>query len=100
MKGVLKILQPWPFTDPENVAVITTNNIMKRERPILYVTHDEDDGMWQFLEGGKVREEDARILSLKQIINMNPGLSQLCDLPLGWAASRENKDSQWFRAKK
>lgn len=91
------MLETWPFEDPENVAVITTDKIVKREGPILYVTHDEDDGMWQFLDGGEVREEDARILSLKEIVNIDPSLVQLCDLPLGWIAWREKTDSHWIR---
>ncbi|MBA2937056.1 DUF2185 domain-containing protein [Paenibacillus sp. CGMCC 1.16610] len=94
------MLQPWPFDDPENVAVITTNKIMNRERPIQYVTHDEDDGMWQFLDDGEVKEEEARIISLKQIINIDPSLIQLSDLPLGWVAWRDKRDSLWIREKK
>ncbi|MGO4185903.1 hypothetical protein AB4Z17_32735 [Paenibacillus sp. TAF43_2] len=52
----------WPFEDPENVAVITTQKIMNKHSPILYVSHDSDDGMWQFLDGEEVIELDARIL--------------------------------------
>lgn len=87
--------QSWPFVDPENVAVITLEKIIKRESPILYVTHDEDDGMWQFLDGD---EEEVRLLSLKQIISIDPSLIQLSDLPLGWNAWRDNKDREWIRA--
>ncbi|TXK73847.1 hypothetical protein [Paenibacillus sp. N3.4] len=94
------MVQIWPFDDPENVAVITTDKIMKQESPVLCVTHDEDDGMWQFLDGGEVSEEDARILSLKQIISIDPSLVKLSDLPLGWVAWRETKDSQWIRAER
>lgn len=94
------MLQPWAFDDPENVAVITTQKIMDRESPILYVSHDEDDGMWQFLDGGEVSEKDARILGLKEIIDIDPSLVQLADLPFGWVAWRETKDNQWIRAKR
>ncbi|WP_179232776.1 hypothetical protein [Paenibacillus rigui] len=48
----------WPFEDPENVAVITTQIIMTKERPVLFVSHDEEDGMWQFLEGEEANERD------------------------------------------
>lgn len=57
------MIQAWPFEDLQNVAVITIEKIMKRQSPILYVTHDEDDGMWQFLDRGEGKEEEARILS-------------------------------------
>ncbi|MGQ5395455.1 hypothetical protein ACT8ZS_32050 [Paenibacillus sp. M.A.Huq-84] len=73
---------------------------MKLESPILYVTHDEDDGMWQFLNGGDVNEEDARILGLKEIIDIDPSLVQLSDLPFGWVAWREAVGKQWVRSKR
>lgn len=94
------MVQPWPFDNPENVAVITTHKIMKRVSPVLYVTHDYDDGTWQFLDGGEVREEDACILGLKELIDIDPSLVQLADLSIGWIAWRETKENQWIRAKR
>lgn len=92
--------QLWPFDDPENVVVITSYKIMDRVSPILYVSHDEDDGMWQFLDGGEVSEEDARILGLKEVIDIDPSLVQLANLPIGWIAWRETEHNQWIRAKR
>jgi hypothetical protein len=34
-------MTPWPFADPENVAVITLRDIMDGKTRILLVTHDE-----------------------------------------------------------
>lgn len=90
--------QPWPFEDPQNVMVISTNNIMTKVSPILYVSHDEEDGMWQFLEGGEVSETDARILSLKEVVDIDPSLAQLANLPIGWYAWREITGNKWTRA--
>ena len=39
----------WPFDDPPHVVVFTTKSIAFRQRPVLLVTHDEEDGAWQFL---------------------------------------------------
>jgi hypothetical protein len=39
----------WPFHDSPNVAVITLVQIIEQGHPVLYVTHDDDDGAWQFL---------------------------------------------------
>ena len=41
----------WPFSDPPNVAVFTTGQVVRGERAVLYVSHDADDGAWQFLTG-------------------------------------------------
>ncbi|WP_336775923.1 hypothetical protein [Paenibacillus sp. MMO-58] len=90
----------WAFEDPKNVAVITLDKIMKLESPVLYVTHDEEDGMWQFLDGDDVIEEEARLISLKQMVDIDPSLTSLANLPLGWVAWRETKDSEWIRAQR
>ncbi|TYP72088.1 hypothetical protein BCM02_109367 [Paenibacillus methanolicus] len=90
--------QLWPFENPEHAAVLTLEKIMRRESPVLYVTHDEEDGMWQFLDGEEVIEEEARLLSLKQMVDLDPSLMQLSDLPPGWIAWRDNSDDEWRRA--
>ena len=40
----------WPFDDPKNVATFTVHQIARDRNPILRVTHDSEDGAWQFLE--------------------------------------------------
>jgi len=56
----------WPFDDRPNVATISLRDIMERRAPILFVTHDNDDGIWQFLDGRDDPDpNDAVVLSLK-----------------------------------
>lgn len=43
----------FPFHDVPNTAVITCSHITENKAPVLYVSYDEDDGMWQFLCGKK-----------------------------------------------
>jgi hypothetical protein len=38
----------WPFSDPPNAAVFTSKKILDDNDWIQTVTHDEDDGAWQF----------------------------------------------------
>lgn len=40
-----------PSDELPNTATITCRHIIDGSLPILYVSHDEDDGMWQFLCG-------------------------------------------------
>jgi hypothetical protein len=51
----------WLFEDPENVAVLTSKDVIDLGKWIHYVSHDYDDGSWQFhsLEGAPLREADA-----------------------------------------
>jgi hypothetical protein len=90
------VTDQWPFDDAENTAVITLKRIVNGSQPILYVVHDED-GDWQFLDGGDVSEEDAAIVSLKNIANHDPSVKSLADLPGGWAAERTGVSQQWQR---
>ena len=41
----------YKFQDPENTACIICDHVFNRERPILYVNHDSEDGGWQFMCG-------------------------------------------------
>ncbi len=89
----------WPFTEPENCAVITLARILDGSKPILYVVHDED-GDWQFLDGGDVSEIDAKTVSLKQVVGLDPSLKSLADLPTGWMAERRSPDEPWEQSQR
>ena len=52
----------FPFSDAPNTACFTCCHVLEENKPILYVSHDED-GYWQFLCGGNHKEEDARVVS-------------------------------------
>jgi len=89
-------MDDFPFEDPPNVATLTTINVLNGD-PILLVTHDDDDGTWQFLCGKTNNPDDGRIVGLGCIIEQDPSVSELADLPLGWAASRTSAGERWFR---
>jgi hypothetical protein len=90
----------WPFTDPKNIAVFTVADVMNCVKPILYVSHDADDGSWQFMPGGRVSVREAKILALHEIVDQDPTTKQLADLPEGWIAERDSLDSPWRRFKR
>jgi hypothetical protein len=80
----------WPFADPENLMVFTLNRIMNGESPILLVCHDEDDGGWQFLDGAEVVIKESALVCLHHIVELDPSLVELADLPIGWSANRSS----------
>jgi len=90
----------WPFADPENVAVITLKSIAMGRTPVLHVTHDAEDGMWQFLDGSTVSEEDASIVALETITRIDFSVMELADLPLGWYAYRSTPHEPWRRVER
>lgn len=93
-------LMEWPFNDPPNVAVFTSKRIVENADWIQYVSHDEDDGAWQFHPLQGTKEEEASVVSLKTILRLDPSIGLLFDLPLGWCASRKTKDAEWIKEKK
>jgi len=89
----------WPFADPPNVAVFTLGRILEKREPILQVFHDDDDGGWQFLDGKPISRDEAKLVSLRQMLQQDPTLAQLADLPLGWMAVRSGPESAWERSR-
>ena len=88
---------PWPFSDPENVAVITTSDVIRDREPIVRVTHDEDDGGWQFLSTSGASSEFAMLVGLREVYDIDPSIGALADLPRGWRALRKDAGSPWVR---
>ena len=84
-----------PFADAPDSAVITCCHVTDDSAPILYVSHDEDDGMWQFLCGGEHSDDDAKIVSLRYIYELDHSIGQLKDMPCGCYAERESQAGEW-----
>lgn len=61
----------WKFVDPPNVATFTTRKVLEGH-PILLVTHDFDDGAWQFLCGTTNDDADGRVVGLGEIVDEGP----------------------------
>ncbi len=88
------------FHEPLNTAVITNKKIIQHLSWIGYVSHDAEDGAWQFLELNREQDiKDAAVISLKEIIAIDSSILELADLPLGWHAWRKTKESPWTREK-
>jgi hypothetical protein len=91
--------QNWPFDEPTNVAVFSIRQIVFGKQPILHVTHDSDDGSWQFLGTETPSESDLVIVGLEEICNLDPSIKDLADLPTGWEAWRSDKTAAWKKIK-
>ena len=87
----------WLFDQPPNCAVITLRQIMNGDQQILHVSHDSDDGGWQFLSHGTPEIEDCIVVSLKRVVKHDPSVLAIADLPLGWCADRCSTEETWKR---
>lgn len=89
---------PWPFGDEPNTAVFTTRRIAFDGADVLGVSHD-DDGSWQFLDGGSTTQEDAALVHMAHVVGAHTDVAELADLPTGWQAWRASVDSPWRRSR-
>ena len=85
----------YEFSEPKNTACFTCRHIVKDGAVILHVTHDADDGGWQFLCGGDHTEADAMILGMEEIVRIAPSVNGLHKMPEGVGASRVTRDGEW-----
>ncbi len=86
----------WQFDAPINAASFTTKYVLDGSLPILEVYHDHD-GEWQFMCGTTNASADAKLVCLGCMIDRDPTLVQLADLPEGWLAHRVSPTQPWAR---
>ena len=87
----------WPFDQPRNCATITTRQILDGLEPIVLVSHDADDHGWQFIGSSGALMADARVVALEEIVEVDPTVLDVADLPPGCQATRETVGSHWSR---
>jgi hypothetical protein len=90
-------LYDWQFTVGPHAGVFTTKRIMNDEEPIVYVCHDANDGSWQFHEPSDSPPESAEYVCFHHILDKDPAVKELHDLPSGWHAWREGVAGVWTR---
>lgn len=87
------------FGEPDNLAVVTCSHVVRERCPILLVTHDRDDGEWQFLCGrAEHQDSEGMKVALEEIIALDPTVAEVADLPVGNSANRADPDSRWMRS--
>jgi len=88
----------WPFDQPSNVAALTTKQVIEEGYPIRQVIHYGDDHSWAFMCGTTENKEDFRLVHMGEILRLDNSLPSIADLPPGWSAWRDDKDSSWEKS--
>lgn len=89
----------WPFLDARNVAVFSSQKIVVDGEWVYYVTHDKEDGAWQFHPySGFTSESEVAVVSLEEMVRLDQSLKELSNLPVGWHAWRKSPNSSWVRS--
>jgi hypothetical protein len=85
------------FDELLSTTVFTTRRVTELSYPVLVVSHDAEDGAWQFLCGTTNDPKDGVTESLASMVGRHPELEELADLPRGWIAWREDETHEWVR---
>lgn len=86
----------YKFKEAENTACFVCDHVLSKQRPILYVAHDKEDGSWQFLCGQDDHTEaNAKIISLKNATVIDTTINDLYEMPLGVGAERKSIKDKW-----
>ena len=86
------------FPTPSGL-VFTSRQVMDEGWPILTVSHDADDQHWQFVNGWGDTDDTNNIVlvHVEHVIDLDPSVLALADLPLGWQAWRQHPHEEWTR---
>ncbi len=87
----------WKFPDPPHTRVFLSETVHKGTEAVTYVSHDAEDGAWQFLSDSMSDGGGPIISCFHHPIDRDPSLAELADLPLGWYAERNKVGEPWIR---
>ncbi len=76
----------WPFAEPPTIATFTTHEVMNGAT-ILFARHEEN-GEWTILDREDFTPDDLVAVCLSHVVELEPRLAKLADLPCGWSAQR------------
>lgn len=76
---------------------VQTAEVFQRREPILLVTHDADDGMWQLIGVSAADGSTGKLGHLHHAVDEDPTLVDVLDLPPGHRATRTHVGAPWVR---
>jgi hypothetical protein len=86
----------WKFSDDPHTGVYLSKTVNDGTVEVTYVSHDAEDGAWQFL-GDSMSDPGGVLSCFHHPVDKDPTLQELVDLPIGWYAEREKPGQPWIR---
>jgi hypothetical protein len=74
---------------------VQTNEVFELREPILFVKRDADEGIWHLIGASDADAGTAKIGHLHHVIDEDPSLIGILDLPPGGSATRTHVGSPW-----
>ena len=80
-----------------DTAVFTTKFVIEDKKTITYVTHEIEDGAWQFFSDDKFDDfaSVAKVVGLRELIKLDPSIIELIEMGEGFIATRNDKQDSW-----
>ena len=69
---------------------------MEGLEPVREVFHDHD-GDWQFLCGTTLGTADLKLVCLGCMVEIDPTIGELAEMPPGWCATRISVGAEWIQ---
>jgi hypothetical protein len=91
-------MKNWVFNEPPNAVVFAHRTIVEQIKPIL-IFGKYLDGSFCAYTGEEVVDAEREIacIALSHIVEFDPTVCELADIPPGWWAVRESSESPWRR---
>jgi hypothetical protein len=85
------------FRCPLNTPVLTNRQVLNQTMPITIAIHELDDGSWKFFsrEEKMNPNEQPMMVSLEEILMIDPSVAEIAHLPEGSIASRRYIGDNW-----
>ena len=87
----------WKFDQPTNAEAVTSVHITQQNKPILLVSHYSEDHDWAFLPGGPITMEETQLITMEQIVDIDPTVMEIASLDPGWSAERKAVGEEWVK---
>lgn len=83
--------------DKPHTKAFISKAVQEDEEWINYVTHDLSNGAWQMVGETGIESGGPELACLHQMVERDPTLAELADLPKGWYALRTAPGEPWER---
>nr|WP_201748932.1 hypothetical protein [Micromonospora acroterricola] len=74
---------------------IQTPEVFERHEPVLFISHDADDGVWQLIGASDASGSNGKVGHLHHAADEDPSLIDVLDLRRGRSAVRAGVGETW-----
>ena len=88
----------WPFDQAPDCGTPLSRSVLEGESQIRAAYHLEEDHSWIFLDEELTENTDresAALVCLSHVLELDPTVAEIANLPPGWYATRDAVGAPW-----